>query len=126
MTQFDDIENHPGNRDFERVNSLVCIAWQQTSSSKVVSEPSAEMNISSDNSHIWCNWVAGSLCSDIYEFYGNGEVRARSSNKCTDVTKLAGGIELALEAIEKMVDIDKSDLLEKVIGQLQARRQSGV
>lgn len=122
MTQFDDIENHPGNRDFERVNSRVCIGWQQTSSSNVVREPSAEMNISSDGSHIWCNWVAGGLFSDIYEFYGNGEVRARSSDKRSDVSKLSGGIELALDAIGQMVDIDKNDLLGKIIEQLQSRR----
>jgi hypothetical protein len=125
MTQFDDINNHPGNRDFERVNALVCIGWQQTSSAKIVNEPSAEMNISSDNSHIWCNWVAGGLCSEIYEFYGNGEVRTRSSDKRTDVSKLAGGIELALDTIGQMVDIDEGDLLEKIIEQLKARRESG-
>ena len=122
MTDFQDIEAHQGNRDFERVNALVCLGWQHTSSSNVVDEPSAEMDISDDNEYIWCNWVAGSLHSDIYQFYGNGQVVNSRTNSRADVTSLSGGLEVALDAIQQMVDINREQVLESILQELEKRK----
>lgn len=119
LTTFEEIEAHAGNRDFERVNALVCIGWGQTSSAAVTPEPAAEMDISDDGSHIWCNWTAGSLHSDIYEFYGSGQVVNNRTMSEADVTSLAGGLEVALDAIQKMVDIDRDVLLGAILQELE-------
>lgn len=122
LTTFDEIEAHAGNRDFERVNALVCIGWGQTSSAAVTPEPAAEMDISDDGSHIWCNWVAGSLSSCIYEFYGNGKVINRSTSKQTDASKLQAGLGLALDVITTMTEINRDEVLNGILDHLQAGR----
>ena len=122
MTDFQDIEAHPGNRDFERVNALVCLGWLHISSSNVVDEPSAEMDILDDNEYIWCNWVAGSLHSDIYQFYGNGQVVNSRTNSRADVNSLSGGLEVALDAIQQMVDINREQVLESILQELEKRK----
>ena len=122
MTVFEDIEAHSGNRDFERVNALVCLGWKYTSASNAVDEPSAEMDISDDNEYIWCNWVAGSLHSDVYQFYGNGQVVNRRTNSGADVNSLSGGLEVALDAIQQMVDINRDQVLESILQELEKRK----
>ena len=122
VTDFQEIESHPGNRDFERVNALVCIGWKHTSSSSVVNEPSAEMDISDDNGYIWCNWVAGSLHTDIYQFHGGGQVVISRTDSEADVSSLAGGLEVALDALQQMVDIDRDHMTDAILNDLKNRR----
>ena len=69
MTDFSELESHPGNRDFERVNALVCMGWEGTESAAVQEEPTAELFIAEDKSFLACTWRAGfSLHSGEYEF----------------------------------------------------------
>ena len=120
MTDFESIEAHPGNRDFERINALVCIGWGHTSSAAIVEQPAAEMGISEDRSHIWCNWVAGSLHSNLYEFHGEGKVIDKGSEKSCDVSTLAGGLELALSVLEQMTDINRDSMLNAILEEISS------
>ena len=122
VTDLQDIESHPGNRDFERVNALICLGWKHTSSSSVVDEPSAEMDISDDNGYIWCNWVAGSLHSDMYQFHGSGQAVNSRTGSEVDVSTLAGGLEFALDALQQMVDIDRHHMKDAILNDLNDRR----
>ena len=69
MTDFSELEAHPGNRDFERVNALVCMGWKGTESAAVQEEPTAELFIAEDKS---CEpaWTAASAELRLLQVYG--------------------------------------------------------
>ena len=122
MTDFSELEAHPGNRDFERVNALVCMGWQGTDSAKVQEKPTAELFISEDKSCVVCTWTAGiSLSSGSYEFYGEGEVYTGDEDEVHryDASSLNGGLQVAVRVLEELIGVDQSESARKIVKQLE-------
>ena len=122
MTDFSELEEHPANRDFERVNALVCMGWQGTDSAKVQAEPTAELFISEDKTFMECTWIAGaSLNSGSYEFYGEGEVYTGDEDEVHryDASSLNGGLQVAVRVLEELIGVDQNDFARKIVEQLQ-------
>ena len=122
MTDFSELEAHPGNRDFERVNALVCIGWQGTDSAKVQEEPTAELFIAEDKSFVECTWTAGaSLNSGSYEFYGEGEVYTGNEDAVEryDTSSLNGGLQVAVRVLEELIGVHQVESARKIVRQLQ-------
>ena len=122
MTSFTEIEAHPGNRDFERVNELVCMGWEGTESAAVQREPTAELFIAEDKSFLACTWSAGfSLLSGVYKFYGEGETYTGEEDVVHkyDTSSLKGGLQVAARVLEEMIGVDQITLARKIVEQLQ-------
>lgn len=122
MTDFSELEAHPGNRDFERVNALVCMGWEGTDSAKVQAEPTAELFIAEDKSFVECTWTAGfSLNSGSYEFYGEGETYTGEDHAVEkyDTSSLEGGLQVAVRILEELLGIDQVESARKIVRQLQ-------
>ena len=122
MADFSELEAHPGNRDFERVNALVCMGWEGSESAAVQEEPTAELFIAEDKSFVECTWTAGfSLNSGSYEFYGEGETYTGEEDAVEkyDTTTLEGVLEVAVRVLEEMVDIDTEEVATRIVKQLE-------
>lgn len=122
MTDLAEIEAHPGNRDFERVNALLCMGWEGTESAAVQKEPTAELFIAEDKSFLACTWSAGfSLLSGVYEFYGEGETYTGEEDMVEkyDTSSLKGGLQVAARVLEEMIGVDQITLAKKIVEQLQ-------
>ena len=122
MTDFSELEAHPGNREFEMVNHLVLMGWKGTDSAKVQGEPTAEIVIGEDKSFFACTWRAGfSLQSGQYEFYGEGEIYTGEEDaveKC-DTSELLGALPVAVRILEELIGVDQNESARKIIEQLQ-------
>ena len=122
MTDFSELEAHPGNRDFERVNALVCMGWEDTESAVVQEEPTAELFIAEDKSFVECTWTAGaSLTSGSYEFYGEGEVYTGNKDAVEryDASSLNGALLVAVRVLAELIGVDQNESARKIVEQLQ-------
>ena len=121
MNDFLELEAHLGNRDFERVNALVCMGWEDTESAVVQEEPTAELFIAEDKSFVECTWTAGaSLNSGSYEFYGEGEVYTGDEDAVEryDASSLNGGLQVAVRVLEELTGVDQSESARNIIEKL--------
>ena len=122
MTDLKEIEAHPGNRDFERVNALVCMGWEGTESAAVQEEPTAELFIAEDKSFVECTWTTGfSLNSGSYEVYGEGETYTGEEDaveKC-DTSEPLGALPVAVRILEELIGVDQVESARKIVKQLQ-------
>lgn len=119
---FAEIEAHPANRDFERVNALISMGWKGTESAAVQGEPVAELSISEDKSFIQCIWTAGfSLTSGSYDFFGEGETYTGDDDQVEryDTSSLNGGLQVAARVLEELIGVDQSESARKIVDQLQ-------
>lgn len=118
MTDFSELEAHPGNRDFERVNALVCMGWEGTESAAVQEDLTAELFIAEDKSFVECTWTAGaSLTSVSYEFYGDGETYTGDEDavEMFDTSSLNGGHQVAVRVLMELIGVDQSEFARKIV-----------
>jgi len=124
LADFSELEAHPGNRDFERVNALICMGWKGTESAAVQGEPTAELFIAEDKSFLECTWTVGaSLTSGSYEFYAEGEVYTGDEDapERYETSSLNGGLQVAVRVLEELIGVDQYESAKKIVELLQKK-----